>query len=154
MDLAESNRPVVDVRISASSDGSSPVEGIALLDTGATMCFIDHDATLGGGYSYRYRSDVSIRSRGSTEDGVGFYLCYLEIVGLGSLQGPIPMASTNGRDMPEDSPEKPFVAIIGQDVLALLILTQDGPNRIFSLATPTYHSREHTPSWRGVDAVA
>ena len=45
------------------------------------------------------------------------------------------MALTNGRDMPEDSPEKPFVAIIGQDILAYLVLTHDGPNRIFSLAT-------------------
>ena len=45
------------------------------------------------------------------------------------------MGTIDGREMPEDSPEKPFVVQIGQDVLAHLVFTQDGPNRSFSLTT-------------------
>ena len=83
----------------------------------------------------RYRSDMSVQSRSGTEEGVRFYFCYLEIIGLDSPWGLVAMPPINGREMPEDSPENPFVAIIGQDVLAHLVFTHDGPNRSFSLAT-------------------
>lgn len=134
---AESSRPVVDVKLRSSPEDSSPADGVALIDTGSTMSFIDQDTAEDRVYRYQHRPDLSVQSRGGTEEGVRFYACYLEIVGLDFFFGPVPMASINGRDMPEDRPDKPFVAIIGQDILRHLVFVQDGPSGHFSLTTPT-----------------
>ena len=102
--LAESNRPVVNVRIRSSPNDSSPADGVALIDTGSTMSFVDRETALRKKCPYRYLPNLSILSRGSTEDGVGFYLCHLEIVGLAAW-GNVPMASIDER-----SAKIPFVA--------------------------------------------
>ena len=128
---------MVDVRLRSSPHDPNPANGIALVDTGATSSFIDRDTAERGGYAYSYRSDLSILSRGNEEEGVDLFSCYLEIVGLGAFLEPVNMAPIYGETMPEHSPERPFVAIIGQDLLRLFVFVQDGPKDSFSLATPS-----------------
>ena len=129
---------VVRVRLTAAHRGGVPVEGIGLIDTGASRTSID-ERTVRRCRCRATEKTTTIHSALGNPRKVSVYEIRLDIQGgsgekyTDTLEMPI----FKGEGQPlDDPPDNPFIALIGMDVLRRGHFTLDGPQGIYQLDLP------------------
>ena len=109
---------------SANKDLPKPVQGIALIDTGASLTCIDNAAAREAGLAV---VDVgTISSATDTAVEVPIYAGKISVPGLPSL----PVTGAYGLDVSSQG----LIAIIGRDVLEKCVFVYNGTGAVFSIS--------------------
>lgn len=128
--------PMVDVRLWPTRKNPQPVDGIGLIDTGASHTSIDErTADL---YQFTELTvptgALSYGAHGARQQRV--FIARLEITFLQGYSQTLQVTVFNGHGTPADNPLTPFIALIGRDILKQGCLNYDGAAGTFSLELP------------------
>ena len=128
--------PLVRVKLTPNHAGGISIEGVGLIDTGASMTSIDEYAA----QTCRFRptgKKVDLYTAGSRRQSTDLYSGRLEILEEGGYTEVIEMPIFNGKGQPlDDPPRNPFIALIGLDIIRRGSLLYDGKSGTFTLSLP------------------